>query len=560
MTSTHTERPAPAAAGRSAGLPRMASGRAAPSSLKTVRRLALGGVLAGAAAGSAPAQLLPQVGVPVELGDLRRTFERAYERQPPISERAWTIVPAIDATISATDNARGIGEGRQGWELMSVITPSLSVQGSTARLNATLYYAPQLRAFANAPSQNAIGQNLSADARATIFEDLLFLNASAYATEQSRAGGLGAGSTGNLARQDRVQTYSFNFGPLLQRRFGDYGVVEAGYNIGYLDQGGRGVAVNTPFAPALARKATITNTAHLAFSSGQEFGRISFGGSIRRITYDGSGVLKNAHRYSEVAELNYAVTRNITALGEFGHQDIRYGGLRPVRINGPLWSVGARWNPDPDTTMTLRYGRRDGGNSISFDGTTAPTARTRLSARYSEGVSSGLEDLQGALGSASFDSFGTAVDSLTGVPLVLNDNFAGTQGGVARVQRLSVTGILIRDIDSFSITVTREERRTLSSNVPGAAPTTSYTNGSLSWQRELGVGLRGNALVSYGERSAGGPASATQETLTFSAGLNYAFSETLSSRATYTFTHSSSNRPGFGYDMNLLTLGLHKSF
>lgn len=70
--------------------------------------------------------------------------------------------------------------------------------------------------------------------------------------------------------------------------------------------------------------------------------------------------------------------------------------------------------------------------------------------------------------------------------------------------------------------------------------------------------MRGNAQVSYGERSSAGFGS--QELITLSTGLNWALSETLSTRASYTYSRSSSSRAGLSYDANLLSLGLRKSF
>src|SRR5690349_14868289 len=60
--------------------------------------------------GAAHAQLAPQMGAPVELGDLRRTFERAYG---PVGvqagQPAWTFTPGIDVEVTATNNSRGLG-------------------------------------------------------------------------------------------------------------------------------------------------------------------------------------------------------------------------------------------------------------------------------------------------------------------------------------------------------------------------------------------------------------------------------------------------------------------
>lgn len=525
------------------------------------------GVLAAWAAlwssGAARAQLLPQAGTAVELGDLRRAFERAYgpagigPGQP-----SWSVTPGIDVEILGTDNSRalgygGTGQGRKG-ELVTTITPSLLIQGTSQRLTGSLFYGPQLRSFLREPRQNSIGQNLNASARATLLEDLLFFNASAYASEFSRAGGIGQGTGGNLARQDRVQTTNVSFGPQLRHAFADYGVVDLGYTFSVLSRTGDTLRSNTPFAPAITPGDTTTNTVQASFTSGQEFGRINFGLSFLRLDYDGPGVLKGASRQSEILDLGYAYTRSVTLLGQVGHQDIKYGGVRPIRINDVLWSLGVRWNPDPDTTMTLRYGHRDGGDNFSFEGVTAPTARTRVSASYSEAMVSLADELQYALGRTQVAGPSLVVDKVTGMPVLVNNNFAGAQGGLSRTRRATLSAVLLQDIDTFTLTFNRDERTTLSADVPGAVPGTVFYSGTLSWQRELSPGLRGNAQATYGERSAKGVGS--QEIITLSAGLNWSLSETLSTRATYTYTHAGSRTPGFGYDASLISLGLRKTF
>lgn len=531
------------------------------------RRWAAAGVLAAMPTlwplGMARAQLLPQMGTAVELGDLRRAFERAYG---PVGvapgQPSWTVTPGIDVEVLGTDNSRALGtggggRGRQG-EMVTNITPSLLIQGTSQRLTGSLYYGPQLRSFLREPRQNSVAQNLNASARATLLEDLLFFNASAYASEFSRAGGIGQGTSGNIARQDRVQTTNVSFGPQLRHAFGDYGVAELGYTFAVLSRSGQTLRNNTPFAPAITPGDTTTNTAQASFTSGQEFGRFNFGLSFLRLDYDGPGVLRGAARQSETLDLGYAYTRSVTLLGQIGHQDIKYGGVRPIRINDVLWSLGVRWNPDPDTTMTLRYGHRDGGDNFSFDGVTAPTARTRVSASYSEAMVSQADELQYALGRTQVAGPSLVVDKVTGMPVLVNNNFAGAQGGLSRTRRATVSAVLLQDIDTFTLTFNRDERTTLSADVPGAVPATVYYSGSLAWQRELRPGLRGNAQATYGERSAKGVGS--QEIVTVSAGLNWSLSETLSTRATYTYTHSGSRTPGFGYDASLISLGLRKTF
>lgn len=525
---------------------------------------ALGMALAAGACLPAQAQLAPQMGVPVELGDLRKTFERAYGPAdvPPVGARNWTFTPGIGLDVLATDNARALGVGgvRASSEVMTTITPSLLVQGASQRLTGSLSYAPQLRSFMNNARQNSVAQNLNANGRATIFQDLLFLNASAYATEYSRAGGLGGGTGGQLSRQDRVQTSSFSVGPLLRHTFADTGTAELSHSYAFQRITGQGLAQNTPFAPAVASGDRITNTTDASFTSGQDFGRFNFTVSVNRTAYDGPGVLKNAHRNSENLDLGYALTRDFTVLAQLGHQDVKYGGTNPLRINGAIWSLGGRWTPGPDTSMTARYGYRDGGSAYSFEGSTAPTARTRVTLSYSEAMANAAEELQYASTRTQLSASGITIDPKTGMPVILTNNFAGAQGGLARVRRVSLSGVLTGDVDVFTVTLNRDERQTLSGDAPGGPPSTSYLNATLGWQRELWPGVRGNAQASYGERTAGSAASVSQSIITFTAGLNWSLSETLTTRAAYTHTRSSSNQAGFGYEANLISLGVQKTF
>ena len=517
--------------------------------------------------GAARAQLLPHLGTAVELGNLRQAFEQAYGPvTAPISPQAWSVTPAIDAEVIATDNAQGLGTvagaggfvARRGSELMTVITPSIAIAGQSRRLTGVFNYAPSFRSFARDSRQNSVGHNLNANATLTIFEDLFFLNASAFAAESSRLGGLGGGVGNNVARRDRVQTTSVSLSPQLRHAFSDWGVGSASYTISQITQSGIGLRTNTPFAPAVRSTNTITNTANVSFTSGEAFGRINFTLAANRTYYKGQGALRNSERGTETLDLGYAATRTLTLLGLVGHQSISYGGQRPIRINEMIWNLGFRWNPDPDTTMTLRYGRRDGGDNFTFEGNTAPTARTRVSASYSEAMASLADELQLSLTRGTTSGNGLVIDPITGMPVLVTNNFAGTQGGVSRVRRASLSAVLLQDADTYTLTVNRDDRLTLSADAPGGAPSVTWLTATLSWQRELQPGLRGNAQVTYGDRSGRGFGS--QEMITFSTGLSWALSETLSTRATYTYTQATSNRAGLSYTANLLAVGVRKSF
>jgi uncharacterized protein (PEP-CTERM system associated) len=441
---------------------------------------------------------------------------------------------------------------------MTRITPSLLLTGATPRLRGTLNFTPQMRYFLTNPRQNGFFPNLNATGRATIFQDLFFLNATATMAEYSRAGGLGGASAGRLGQQDRVQTNSYSITPELRHTFGDYGSFRAAHTYSLTSQQGQGLRNSSPFAPPIAAGDTTTHTSDASFTSGQEFGRYNFTLATNRTRYNGVGVLKNALRASTTLDMGYALSRTVTLLAQVGHQEVRYGGTNPIRVSGVIWNAGARWTPDPDSSMTLKYGRRDGGDSFNFDGSIAPTARTRLSASYSEAMSSPAEELLNGANRTTLSRTGITIDPITGMPVILNNNFAGAQGGAARVRRISVSAVLTQDADVFTASLNRDERTSLSGDAPGARPNSAFVTASLGWQRELAPGVRGNAQLSYSTRNAG--PRVRQETVTATGGVNWALTETLSTRASYTYTRANSNLAGFSYAAHMLALGVQKSF
>ncbi len=522
-------------------------------------------ILMGSASGPVLAQgLQPQVGAPVELGDLRQTFERVYARQPRISDRAWTVTPAIDVQVSATSNAAGLGIANpknNGGDILTTVTPSIGIQGETSKLRGSLFYAPQLTYYAVNTNQNGVNQNLGGNGTLTIFEDLLTLNASAYASDTSARGGLAPVPGVPVATQNRIQTTSFQVGPQLTHRFGDYGRFDAGYTFSYLNQYGQGTVQVNPFTAPFNQGVTTTNTAYVKFTSGEVFGRFFFSPVVNGVVYNGTGVLDGAYRYSQVLGLGYAITRTFTVIGDIGHQNLYYAGTTPYKYDGVTWALGARWQPDPDTRFTFTYGKRDGGTNYYFDGTTAPTPRTRVTARYSEGVSTGAEQIQNAILSADFDAYGVPIDRATGAPLAFTNNFSGMNGNLSRVSSFSITGALLQDLDTYSVSLQYQSYQTLTSNTINTGPTNSaWVTGTLAYQRQIRDALTGSASVNYSSRVGENVGTASQQTFSLSAGLFYSLSETLSTRAMYTYSHSNSNTPGYGYDMSMITIGLRKGF
>jgi len=398
-------------------------------------------------------------------------------------------------------------------DVFTEFSPSIQVSGDTARLKVNLNYAPVVSVYAKTPNQTRFDQFGNAVALATIVPDAVFLDLRGSVTQQSRTGGYGQTSTQALNRNDQLQSIALSVTPYAEHRFSGWGTGRVGYSLARTIQDGRNnqgtLSANQAFAPSnngLGSTGNLTTQRERAsFVTGENLGRVNDIVIAEAVQYSGGESYREAHRNQLTNDVGYAVTRTITALAGFGYQDLRFSGAPGVRINEPIWSVGGRVTPNSDSTLTVTYGHRDGFNAAAVDGAFSPTARTRVFVRYSAGLTTDAEEQQNLLQSTNVGPAGLLVDSVTGAPVSSSSGAFGTQNGLYRLRRFSITGLLILSRDAVSVSLAQEDRTSVNSiaanagaaAVPAGA-SNSGTIATLSWQHELSPVLSSSASFSYG--------------------------------------------------------------
>ncbi len=502
----------------------------------------------------------------MRLGDLRQQYERAFQSAPPATTPGWTFTPALDVLLGWTDAVQGAyAAGRARSDFYTTISPSLAIQGESRRVSASLFIAPEFRHYLTTRSQDSTAFNFNGQSHISLVPEVLFLDLRGGSFTQSQTGGYGPTGTVNLGRQGEVRSTSFSASPYLQHRFGGFGLGEIGYMLAYNSTTGANPRLNSPFQPPITNQDTITRGWHASFASGEDFGRFNLAAQAQHNNSTGTGSLNGAHRETESVTLGYAVTRTVQVNGSIGHQDLQYTGATPYRFNGMTWNVGLKLQPNPDSSISIGYGSHEGHDSASLDATYAPTARIRLSAQYSDGVTTGQEELAQALAGSDVNGFGQSIDHRTGIPLSAGNNFLGSQTAPARVKQFTGVITLLRDRDVYSLNLMHSETQyvtAISGPAVGSATSSSGTSVGLAWQHSFSEAFNGNAYAQYGTRASGAPTRTTQQTVTASLGLSYAFSQTLSGRAQYSYsgTLGGGNAMTPSYQQNLITVGLHKSF
>ena len=535
-----------------------------------------GGGGGGAAAAAAPAgnDALP--------GSLRAQIEGVLPtgtNQPPAGATtapAWTITPGISLQEEWTDNTFQTGTNRQA-SLIAVVAPSISINGSTARLQADLYYSPNVSIYTPQGSQNQIGQNLGADALLAVSPDEFYIRTTGFASVQSASAVTAPTGTVALSPQNELQTYNFSIQPYVTHRFGDWGTGQVGVTASETTAGA--VTGGTPTQELSTKEAFFT------FKSGDKFGRLSNTLSASTTQDTGTGALQNASQTVASYQAGYAITRDIIALASIGWEDIRYTGPGAPHYDDATWSAGFELTPNPDSSITVTYGHQDGATAAAVNASYAPTASIRLFATYSAGVSTATQTLNNVLASASFDAFGHPINSVTGAALLPTDNFFGFNNTVYQSKNLSVSVSWLRPRDSFQLSVQQQTQMPVGnagqtviasagnlSFSEGLAATTG-TYGTLSWEHDLSQVVNLNASVQYGVLNNATPLILTNGVLTATgkqiqnatliaatAGLNWQMTRTLTGSLQYSYTSNDYSGGLPGVTANLVILGLRKTF
>jgi uncharacterized protein (PEP-CTERM system associated) len=537
-----------------------------------------GGAGAAAPTGTAPSDAAP--------GSLRATIENVLPgtNQPvagPNTAPAWIVTPAISLQEEWTDNALQTGTDHKS-SLITVVQPSISINGTTSRLTADLFYEPSIQLYTPQSSQNQYGQNFGGDALLTVAPDEFYIKATGFATVQSVAGAIAPNGVTALSKQNAVQTYSFSVEPYVTHRFGGWGTAQVGVAAGETTTG----AVNG----GAAIQNLTSKEAFATFKSGENLGRLSSTLSFDTTQDTGTGALQGASQTTASYSAGYAITRDIIALASIGWENIRYTGPGAPHYDDATWSVGTQLLPNADSSIIVTYGHQNGATSAAVNASYAPTASIRLFAQYSAGVSSAAQSLNGALADATFDPLGRPIDAVTGATLLPASNFFGFNGNVYQSKSLSVTAALLWPRDTFQLTVQQQTqtpignagqtvlavaRDTALGNIIESAglAATSGTTGTISWQHDLSPVVSTNTSFQYGVLNNATPLILTNGVLTatgkqiqnarllaFNAGVTWQINRTLSGTLQYSYTNDDYSNGLPGVAANLVVLGLRKSF
>jgi len=504
---------------------------------------------------------------------------------------AWTILPGIGADEFFTDNVLQSATDRR-WDLVTVVTPSIAAIGDLPNAQVNFNYSPQLRLDARTPSQNGLTQQLAGTGQFTIIPDAFYVDARALAGGVpigAGFGALGAGQqlgasqlsggigTAGLAKQNLAQTSSASISPYLLHRFGDTGTAKIGYEINEST-----ISQNSSYFPLFVptgsnSQHSLTNQGVAQFETGEQFAPYRYLVVAIASQSTGSGVSNGSSQDTISNEFGYEISQSISVYTNIGYEKLRFGGVPPTRVNDVTWGFGATYQPNPDSQIKIGYGHQNGTTGVQFSGYYALTPRTRITAQYTTGLESDVQQLQGQLDLAALDQNGNAVDAQTGAPLFNALGGIGVQGGLFRSKSFSMTATTVLDRDQFSLSVEWSQNTTIATDnalvstnpfnpvTPPVGSTSMDVTGTLDWVHSIREDLTLNSGASYGRSNVtggntGGPGTGQQTSVGATVGLQYMLSQTLATTVRYSYFLRASPLPDQTIYQNLFLVGINKQF
>ena len=280
----------------------------------------------------------------------------------------WEIEPRVSVAEIFSDNIN-LDDDNKEYDLVTEVTPGISIRGEGGRLSADIDYEMQNLIFLN--ETDATGSNHQLDGRgnAELLRDLFFVDARA-GIGQSLVSANRTISNNNINNNsNRTDYYAYSLSPYLQNDFAGWAEGEFRYTYGEVKYVEDTVDDETE------------NSYDARMISGRKFGPLSWTATANHTTLDYSRSEGEARDDEEFrnAELNarYRISSLFSLIGTAGDADNDYNTTDEIE-NGSYWAVGGFIQP----SRYYSFEAQKGNNLKTATANVYPTRRTALTVTY----------------------------------------------------------------------------------------------------------------------------------------------------------------------------------
>ncbi|MES2740008.1 MAG: TIGR03016 family PEP-CTERM system-associated outer membrane protein [Pseudomonadota bacterium] len=294
----------------------------------------------------------------------------------------WSIAPTLRLRESYSDNIALAPPGQNHAGLISEVAPGLVLAARGPRLDLQLAYS--LARLSNTRQPDATSHQLSAEARAQLLEDWLFLDARSSISERN-VSAFGPQLADQLHRTPNQSSVgSTSLSPYLRHRWIGLAGAELRYTHTRIDS-------DSALLGSRADQVQCELTGERPAGSWNWRAHYE-----RRRGEDGSRAPQVSQRAT--LTLSYPVSASLGLFGTIGHEAQGYRdeqagqGVAGESPQGRSWSLGAGWYPSARTSLVVSGGKRFFGNTYSADATYR-SRQTSWSFGYHEDITSTPQEL-----------------------------------------------------------------------------------------------------------------------------------------------------------------------
>jgi uncharacterized protein (PEP-CTERM system associated) len=271
----------------------------------------------------------------------------------PAARAGWEFTPTVTARETWTDNvALAAAPNAQG-EFITEAAPGFTLAHTGRRLELHAMGEEHFYAFSGKRSGGTTdtSHQLAADGRATLVDELLFVDGAAARSQQA-VSAFGPQVVDNgYATANRAEIKTWRISPYLRHRFGARAIGELRYSRDSVDPGTR----DTGFGHSLS------STTSASLVSGPSWQSLGWGLDYTRQQLEDSRAGKSSSE-NALANARYRLTRTFALTASGGYDKYDYQAMGG-RTSGRNWSAGFAWNPSLRTSLEASVGRRYFGAS-----------------------------------------------------------------------------------------------------------------------------------------------------------------------------------------------------
>ena len=241
----------------------------------------------------------------------------------------WIITPRLTLGETYSDNINLSDDDKEG-DLITEITPGISISGSSARLEAQLDYQMQNLIFLSNSDASSIYQQLDANATAEITDNFFFFDAS------SKMGQSVVDADGTISRNNfndsgnQTNFYAYGLSPYIRPHFGGYADGTFRYSLDHVR-----------YDDSVSN--SVENRFDANLVSGRKFGPLSW---FANYVFDDINRSKASDaRYQNAdGEVRYTISRQFSLVAQAGWADNDFQTNEEIE-NGSYWAIGGFWQP-----------------------------------------------------------------------------------------------------------------------------------------------------------------------------------------------------------------------